>query len=125
MAIDITAVPLIEAKGITKRFPGVLALDDAQFALHPGEVHALVGENGAGKSTMMKVLGGIYTPDTGSIFLDGKETCISGPLDAQNKGISIIHQELNLMPDLTVAENIFFGREPWTGTRFTLSPKKL
>ncbi|WP_175955965.1 sugar ABC transporter ATP-binding protein [Schaalia sp. Marseille-Q2122] len=125
MAIDTTVVPLIEAKGITKKFPGVLALDDAQFALRPGEVHALVGENGAGKSTMMKVLGGIYTPDAGSVFLDGQETRISGPLDAQNKGISIIHQELNLMPDLTVAENIFFGREPWTGTRFTLSPKKL
>lgn len=125
MAIDVDLQPLIEAVGVTKKFPGVLALDDARFALRPGEVHALVGENGAGKSTMMKVLGGIHWPDAGTIRVAGEEVEINGPLDAQRRGISIIHQELNLMPDLTVAENIFFGREPWTGTRFTLSARKL
>lgn len=118
-------VPLLEAEGITKQFPGVLALDHVQFRLMPGEVHSLVGENGAGKSTLMKVLGGIHQPDEGTIRLGGKETKIHGPLDAQSKGISIIHQELNLMPDLTVEQNIFFGREPYSGTRFNLSPRKM
>ncbi|MFC7581514.1 sugar ABC transporter ATP-binding protein [Schaalia naturae] len=117
--------PLIEAWGISKKFPGVLALDDVRFRLLPGEVHALVGENGAGKSTLMKILGGIHQPDAGVIKVGGQATTMSGPLDAQNKGISVIHQELNLMPDLTVAENIFFGREPWVGTRFTLSDRRL
>lgn len=118
-------VPLLEAEGITKQFPGVLALDHVQFTLMPGEVHSLVGENGAGKSTLMKVLGGIHQPDEGVIRLSGQETRIRGPLDAQSKGISIIHQELNLMPDLTVEQNIFFGREPYCGTRFNLSPRKM
>ncbi|SPT52827.1 Ribose import ATP-binding protein RbsA [Actinomyces bovis] len=125
MANDTTKMPLLEATGITKRFPGVLALDDVQFMLRPGEVHSLVGENGAGKSTLMKVLGGIHKPDAGSLKLYGRETNIDGPLDAQSKGISIIHQELNLMPDLTVAQNIFFGREQHKGIRFNLSPRKM
>ena len=125
MTIDGSAAPLLEAHGITKRFPGVLALDDVQLTLRPGEVHSLVGENGAGKSTLMKVLGGIYRPDAGAIRIGGEETVISGPLDAQSKGISIIHQELNLMPDLTVEQNIFFGREQFSGTRFNLSPRKM
>ena len=125
MTIDGSAAPLLEAHGITKRFPGVLALDDVRFTLRPGEVHSLVGENGAGKSTLMKVLGGIYRPDAGVIRLGGEETVINGPLDAQSKGISIIHQELNLMPDLTVEQNIFFGREQSSGTRFNLSPRKM
>ncbi|WP_103062357.1 sugar ABC transporter ATP-binding protein [Actinomyces qiguomingii] len=125
MTSDGAGAPLIEVEGITKRFPGVLALDRVQFTLRPGEVHSLVGENGAGKSTLMKVLGGIHQPDDGTIRLKGQETTIRDPLDAQSKGISIIHQELNLMPDLTVAQNIFFGREQYNGIRFNLSPSKM
>ncbi len=125
MAEEAAVTPLIEAVGISKRFPGVLALDDVKFRLLPGEVHALVGENGAGKSTLMKILGGIYQPDAGRIAVAGQETAIAGPLDAQLKGISVIHQELNLMPDLTVAQNIFFGREPRGAMRFALSDKML
>lgn len=125
MTSESSTAPLLQAEGITKRFPGVLALDGVQFTLRPGEVHSLVGENGAGKSTLMKVLGGIHQPDDGIIRLAGEETTISGPLDAQAKGISIIHQELNLMPDLTVAQNIFFGREQYNGIRFNLSPSKM
>ena len=103
---------LVEMAGITKEFPGVHALDDASFELRRGEVHALVGENGAGKSTLMKILAGIYSPDAGTIRVAGREVTISNPREAQELGISIIHQELNLMPHLTVAQNIFIGREP-------------
>jgi ribose transport system ATP-binding protein len=99
-------------EGIYKSFPGVQALSDAQFELHYGEVHALVGENGAGKSTLMKILGGIYHKDAGRVLLEGQEVEINNPHMAQQLGISIIHQELNLMPHLTVAQNIFIGREP-------------
>lgn len=106
---------LLEASGITKEFPGVKALDNVQLHLHGGEVHALVGENGAGKSTLIKVIAGIHKPDTGSVKINGEEVVFSGPLDAQLKGVSVIHQELNLVPDLTVAQNIFFGREPRKG----------
>ncbi len=104
--------PLVEMEGITKDFPGVHALDDASFELRRGEVHALVGENGAGKSTLMKILAGIYSPDAGTIRVGGREVTITNPREAQELGISIIHQELNLMPHLTVAQNIFIGREP-------------
>ena len=103
---------LLQMRGIQKYFPGVHALDDCHFELKSGEVHALVGENGAGKSTMMKVLTGVYQMDAGEILLDGKPVQIHDTRDAQALGISIIHQELNLMKDLTVAENIFIGREP-------------
>lgn len=99
-------------QGISKRYPGVLALDDAKFELNAGEVHALVGENGAGKSTLVKILSGIAKQDSGHIYLTGKEINLNGPRSAQDLGISIIHQELNLMPDLTIAQNIFIGREP-------------
>ena len=99
-------------QGISKRYPGVLALDDAKFELNSGEVHALVGENGAGKSTLVKILSGIAKQDSGHIYLTGKEINLNGPRSAQDLGISIIHQELNLMPDLTIAQNIFIGREP-------------
>src|SRR5207247_2173225 len=95
-----------------KSFPGVQALSDAKFELRYGEVHALVGENGAGKSTLMKILGGIYAKDNGHIIFEGNEVEITSPGMAQHLGISIIHQELNLMPHLTVAQNIFIGREP-------------
>lgn len=110
---------------ITKRYPGVLALDDAHFELQSGEVHALVGENGAGKSTMMKILAGIVTADSGKIFLDGEEIHLNGPRSALNLGISIIHQELNLMPHLTVAQNIFIGKEPKKYLPFWLDDKSL
>ena len=98
--------------GIQKYFPGVHALDDCRFELRAGEVHALVGENGAGKSTLMKILAGVYVKDGGSVVLDGQEINVRSTLEAQKLGISIIHQEINLMQDLTVAENIYIGREP-------------
>ncbi len=103
---------LVRMTGIEKRFPGVHALRSAQFDLRTGEVHALMGENGAGKSTLMKIMSGIYQPDGGEILLDGRPVQISGPRAAQALGIGIIHQELALMNDLTVAQNIFIGREP-------------
>jgi len=101
--------------GIQKYFPGVHALDNAQLEVRPGEVVALIGENGAGKSTLMKILTGIYPKDGGTIEYFGEEIEINGPKDAQDKGICIVHQELNLMQHLTVAENIFIGREPIKG----------
>ena len=107
--------PLLEVQGISKSFPGVRALQDVQFRLDAGEVLVLVGENGAGKSTLMKILSGIYQKDAGTIRIDGREVDIAGPAEAQRLGISIIHQEMNLMPDLTVAQNIFLGREPRRG----------
>jgi len=106
---------LLRMEGIDKSFPGVHALDACHFDLHAGEVHALVGENGAGKSTLMKVLTGVYQKDSGEIYIDGKPVDIHNTREAQQLGISIIHQELNLMLDLTVAENIFIGREPLKG----------
>ncbi|OLT17617.1 D-xylose ABC transporter ATP-binding protein [Pseudonocardia sp. CNS-139] len=109
---------LLEARGVGKSFPGVRALQDMHIALRRGEVLALVGENGAGKSTLMKLLSGIYVPDEGEFFLEGEPLRVSGPRDAQEQGISIIHQEFNLMPDLTVAQNVFIGREPRSGGFF-------
>ncbi len=106
---------LVLMEGIDKSFPGVHALDNCNFEIKAGEVHALIGENGAGKSTLMKVLTGIYSKDSGKILYKGKEVNFSGPSDAQKMGIGIIHQELNLMPHLTVAENIFIGREMMNG----------
>ena len=107
--------PLIAVRDIEKRFPGVHALKSVKFDIFPGEVHALMGENGAGKSTLMKVLSGIYQPDGGVVEVDGKAVTISGPRAAQALGISIIHQELFLMNHLTVAQNIYIGREPRYG----------
>ncbi len=103
---------LLEMKNIHKRFPGVYALKNVNFELKAGEVHALLGENGAGKSTLIKVLGGIYKADEGEIFIDGKKTEIDSVFAAQQNGIAIIHQELVLVPYMSVAENIFLGREP-------------
>jgi ribose transport system ATP-binding protein len=105
-------VPLLRVSGASKSYPGVRALDDVHLDLRHGEVHAVVGENGAGKSTLMKLLSGIDRPDAGEFFLDGERFTPSNPRHAQELGIAIIHQELNLMPDLTVAENIYIGREP-------------
>ena len=102
---------LLRMEGIHKRFPGVHALNDCQFELYAGEVHALVGENGAGKSTLVKVLNGIFKRDEGVILFRGKPVEIQSPEDAQRLGIGMIHQELNLMPHLSVAENIFIGKE--------------
>lgn len=104
--------PILEVKNITKRFPGVLALDDVSVKFYPGEVHAVVGENGAGKSTLMKVMAGAYQRENGQIFLAGEQVEFDHPQEAQNAGISIIYQEFNLLPERTVAENIFVGREP-------------
>ena len=106
---------LLEMKNIHKRFPGVYALKNVNFELKAGEVHALLGENGAGKSTLIKVLGGIYKADEGEIFIDGKKTEIDSVFAAQQNGIAIIHQELVLVPYMSVAENIFLGREPKKG----------
>lgn len=104
--------PLLEVRNITKRFPGVQALDQVSVAFYPGEVHAVVGENGAGKSTLMKVMVGAYIPDSGEILLNGEPVAFAHPQEAQRQGISIIYQEFNLLPERTVASNIFLGREP-------------
>lgn len=104
--------PLVLMEGIDKSFPGVRALQNCRFELFPGEIHALVGENGAGKSTLMKILTGVFQKDAGRILYKGREVKIPNPRAAQELGISIVHQELNLMPHLTVAQNIFIGREP-------------
>jgi ribose transport system ATP-binding protein len=106
------AAPLMEVRNISKRFPGVVALNDVSLQFFPGEVHAIVGENGAGKSTLMKIMAGAYTPDSGEIILQDKKVSFSHPKEAQEKGVSIIYQEFNLLPERTVAQNIFLGREP-------------
>ncbi|MHA7773547.1 sugar ABC transporter ATP-binding protein [Roseibium sp. M-1] len=103
---------LVRMAGIEKRFPGVHALKAVSFELDSGEVHALMGENGAGKSTLMKILSGIYPKDAGELLVNGQAVELHGPRAAQDLGIGIIHQELSLMNDLTVAQNIFIGREP-------------
>jgi len=104
--------PLLEIHGIRKGFPGVVALDNVGFKLSAGTVHALMGENGAGKSTLMKIIAGIYMPDRGDISLKGQKITLKSPIDALNQGIAMIHQELNLMPFMTVAENVWITREP-------------
>jgi ribose transport system ATP-binding protein len=104
--------PFLYMKGISKAFPGVVALDNVDFDLCPGEVHGLVGENGAGKSTLIKILSGIYIQDQGEIVLNGEPIALSHPSDAREYGISPVHQELNLEPYLTAAENIFLGHQP-------------
>ena len=106
---------ILRMHGIQKYFPGVHALDNAQLEVRAGEVLALIGENGAGKSTLMKILTGVYTKDEGVIEYFGQQIEINSPRDAQTHGISIVHQELNLMQELTVAENIFIGRETSSG----------
>ncbi|MFF0415436.1 sugar ABC transporter ATP-binding protein [Kitasatospora sp. NPDC004745] len=104
--------PVLEVRGLRKEFPGVVALDGVDFRLFPGEVHALMGENGAGKSTLIKVLTGVHPADGGEVVLAGERVRIAGPLQAQEAGISTVYQEVNLCPNLSVAENIFIGREP-------------
>ena len=107
----IAARPLLLVEGVGKRFPGVVALADVGFDVAAGEIHALVGENGAGKSTLIKILSGVYPPDSGELLIDGEPVQISRPHHAQELGITTIHQELSLAPDLTVVQNIFLGRE--------------
>jgi len=104
--------PLISVSRLSKRFPGVRALHEVQFDLMAGEVHALMGENGAGKSTLMKILAGVYTRDSGEFLYDGQPVAFASPREAQAVGVCIIHQELQLMNHLTVAQNMFIGREP-------------
>jgi ribose transport system ATP-binding protein len=104
--------PLLEMRGITKRFPGVTALDGVDFELERGEVHVILGENGAGKSTLIKMLSGAYQPDKGEILFEGEPVRIPSAAVAQGLGISTIYQEFNLVPQLTVAENVFLGRQP-------------
>jgi ribose transport system ATP-binding protein len=104
--------PLLEMKGNTKRFPGVLALDRVDFSVQAGEVHALIGENGAGKSTLMKILGGAYTADSGQIVFGGQPLEIHSPSDAIRSGINVVYQELMLAPHLSAAENILLGQQP-------------
>ena len=116
---------LVEMDAISKDFPGVHALRECRFDLRAGEVHALVGENGAGKSTLMKILAGVYRMDAGRIRFKGSDVDIPTPRAAQQLGISIIHQELSLMPNLTVAQNIFIGREPRGGLPFLLDEGEL
>ncbi|MDI3548565.1 MAG: inositol transport system ATP-binding protein [Halanaerobiales bacterium] len=107
----------LEMRNITKRFPGVLALDSVNLLVEEGEIHAVVGENGAGKSTLMKILAGAYQKDAGQIFVRGKEVEITNTIDAQKQGIGMIYQEFNLIPHLSVAENIFLGRFPLTKSK--------
>ncbi|PFG29874.1 sugar ABC transporter ATP-binding protein [Paramicrobacterium agarici] len=104
--------PLLTMSGISKRFGGAVALDDVHLDLYPGEVHALMGENGAGKSTLMKILSGVYVQDSGTVTLNGEVINFQNPRDALTKGIAIIHQELNTVGDMTVAENLALGQEP-------------
>jgi ABC-type sugar transport system ATPase subunit len=104
--------PVLRLRGVAKRFGGIVALDHVEFDLRAGEVHALLGENGAGKSTLIKILGGIHAPDAGEIFHEERRVEIRDVADADRLGIRLIHQELSLAPNLSVAENIFLGREP-------------
>jgi len=110
------AIPILAMKGITRRFPGTLALDDVDFTVNRSEIHALVGQNGAGKSTLVKILAGDYDATAGSIVIDGRPVTIRNTRDARRLGIGVVYQELSLLPNLTVAENVFLGREP---TRLT------
>ncbi len=113
----VTAAPLLELSGISKRFPGVRALHQAAFQLNPGEVLALIGENGAGKSTLVKILTGLYTPDEGHLHLNGTPTRLHSARDAWTAGITAIHQETVMFQELSVAENIFIGHMPQKGLR--------
>ncbi|HXX36243.1 MAG TPA: ATP-binding cassette domain-containing protein, partial [Thermodesulfobacteriota bacterium] len=109
---------ILEARGIVKDFPGQRALDHVDFDVQPGEVHALVGENGAGKSTLIRIIAGLYRADEGEIFIDGRPQDIMSPRDSRDLGLAFIHQELNIVPHLSVAENIFLGRYPLNRFKF-------
>src|ERR1051326_6932023 len=120
-----TTSPLLEMRGISKRFPGAVALDDGSLEAAGGEVLALVGENGAGKSTLMKILGGVYQPDAGDVRVDGRRVKIQAVTDAMKLGIAFIHQELNVLDNLDVAANVFLGREPLLGPFKLIDRRKI
>src|SRR6266705_1254065 len=120
-----TAPPLLQMRGISKRFPGVVALEQVSLEVGRGEVVALCGENGAGKSTLMKILGGVYQPDAGEILVDGQPVKINNVTDAMKLGIAFIHQELNVLDNLDVAANVFLGREPKIGPFQLINRKKI
>lgn len=115
---------ILRMEGISKQFPGVKALDEAQLRVKRGEVHALMGENGAGKSTLMKVLNGLLAPDNGKIYLNNAEIKLHNTVDALKNGIAMIYQELNPIRDMSVAENVFLGREFTIGNGFFVNKKK-
>src|SRR5476651_948494 len=117
--------PLLEMRRISKRFPGVVALDNVSVEVGRGEVVALCGENGAGKSTLMKILGGVYSPDGGEILVDGQPVRINNVNDAMKLGIAFIHQELNVLDNLDVAANVFLGREPLISPFRLINSKKI
>ena len=114
---------ILEMRGITKRFPGVLALNNVDFTARRGEIHSVIGQNGAGKSTLVKILAGDYSPTQGEIFMDGQAVTFHNQRESRAKGISIVYQELSLLPNLTVADNIFLGREP--GRRFMINESEI
>src|ERR671911_3215331 len=116
--------PVLELRGITKRFPGIVANDAVDFDLRKGEVHALLGENGAGKSTLVNILYGLYHPDEGEIRLDGEAVRIGSPRDAIDLGIGMVHQHFMLIPVMTVAENIVLAVEPTKGPLLDLAAAK-
>src|SRR5471032_3710439 len=120
-----SSAPLLEMRGISKRFPGVVALDNVSLQIGCGEVVAVCGENGAGKSTLMKILGGVYQPDGGEILADGQPVQINNVNDAMRLGIAFIHQELNVLDNLDVAANVFLGREPIIGPFQLIDRKKI
>src|ERR687894_1176290 len=115
MTESTAATDMIRFDHIEKRFGGVVAVDDVSFGITRGEIHAVVGENGAGKSTIMKMLAGVYQPDSGTLILRGEPVTIGDPLQARKLGVSIVFQELNLFPHLSVAANIFANRESTRG----------
>src|SRR5215468_11497193 len=115
--------PLLRMTSIGKRFPGVQALDNVDLEVLPGEIHALLGENGAGKSTLIRILSGAQQPDSGSIEFGGQKVTMASPHDAQRRGIVTIYQEFTLAPNMTIAENVFIGREP--GPRLFVSWRRM
>src|SRR5215472_8892099 len=106
------AAPILDVRNVVKAFPGARALDGVSLDLYPGEIHAVVGENGAGKSTLIKILAGVYTPDEGGISIAGRPCHFRDAGDSRDAGVAVVFQELSLVPELTVGENIFLGREP-------------
>src|SRR5437899_3435259 len=106
-----TGASMLEAVGLSKSFGSVEVLKDVSLAVNPGEVHAIIGENGAGKSTLMKLLAGHLQPTRGELRIDGKTVTLTGPVDAERRGTVLVHQEILLVPDLTVAQNVYLGRE--------------
>ena len=116
--------PLIQLRGVSKDFRGVLAISNVDFEIRPGEIHAILGENGAGKSTLMKVLAGVYQPSSGEMLLDGQPASLNSPSDALNRGIAMVFQETNLVPSMSVAQKRHAKCSASTRTRFTRSASR-